>query len=125
MGDITVVKFGGSSLADSNQFKKVKEIVTSDNRRKFVVPSAPGKRYKGDHKVTDLLYMCYQLASHGLNFDEVFNLIKDRYTEISKELDLDVDIEGFLKEIRYNISNGASRDYTADRKSTRLNSSHL
>ena len=115
MGDITVVKFGGSSLADSNQFKKVKEIVTSDNRRKFVVPSAPGKRYKGDHKVTDLLYMCYQLASHGLNFDEVFNLIKDRYTEISKELDLDVDIEGFLKEIRYNISNGASRDYTASR----------
>ncbi|NLL82199.1 MAG: aspartate kinase [Tissierellia bacterium] len=115
MGDTIVVKFGGSSLADSSQFKKVKDIVTSNDKRRFVVPSAPGKRYKGDHKVTDLLYMCHQLASHGLNFDEVFNLIKERYTEISRELNLDVAIEDLLNEIKLNISNGASKDYTASR----------
>ena len=61
MEDIIVVKFGGSSLADGAQFAKVKEIVKSDNNRRYVVPSAPGKRNSKDHKVTDLLYMCTNL----------------------------------------------------------------
>ena len=115
MSNIIVVKFGGSSLANGEQFKKVKEIVTEDKRRRFIVPSAPGKRNSKDHKVTDLLYMCYQLASHGLNFDEVFKIINDRYVEICKELNLEIDIQGSLNEIKNNIRDGASRDYTASR----------
>ena len=67
-----IAKFGGSSLADSAQFKKVRGIVEADAERRIIVPSAPGKRHGKDHKVTDLLYMCHQLASHGLNFDEVY-----------------------------------------------------
>ena len=74
MEEVVVAKFGGSSLADSKQFTKVKDIVTSDKRRRYIVPSAPGKRSGDDHKITDLLYMCYQLASHGINFDEVYTL---------------------------------------------------
>ena len=64
-----VVKFGGSSLADSKQFKKVKDIISSDEARVYVVPSAPGKRSSGDTKVTDLLYKCFDLASASKNFD--------------------------------------------------------
>ena len=63
MKDVIVAKFGGSSLADSKQFVKVKNIVKADERRRYVIPSAPGKRNKKDHKITDLLYMCHQLAT--------------------------------------------------------------
>lgn len=115
MSEIIVAKFGGSSLAEASQFKKVKDIVKSDNRRKFIIPSAPGKRNSKDHKVTDLLYMCYQLASHGLNFDEVFKIIHNRFLEITKDLNLTLDIEAELKEIKNRIKDGASRDYTASR----------
>ena len=92
-----VVKFGGSSLADSSQFKKVKEIVEADKDRRYVVVSAPGKGKNNDHKVTDLLYMCYQLASHGLNFDEVYGIIKDIYKAICEELELTVNIDDILE----------------------------
>lgn len=61
--NIKVVKFGGSSLADAGQFKKVAEIIKSDASRKYVIPSAPGKRFSGDEKVTDLLYECYEHAT--------------------------------------------------------------
>lgn len=115
MNNIIVVKFGGSSLANGAQFKKVKEIISEDERRRFIIPSAPGKRNGKDHKVTDLLYMCHQLASHGLNFEEVFKIIKDRYVEICRELNLEIDIESYLNEIKNNIRDGASRDYTASR----------
>ena len=60
-----VVKFGGSSLASAEQFKKVKEIITAESSRRFVVPSAPGKRFSNDTKVTDMLYGCYDLAAKG------------------------------------------------------------
>lgn len=115
MKDVIVAKFGGSSLADSKQFNKVKEIVMKNEDRRYIVPSAPGKRTTGDHKVTDLLYMCYQLASHGINFEEVFIIIEKRYKDITSELNLDLDIESILKEIKEKVSNNASKDYIASR----------
>lgn len=115
MNEIIVTKFGGSSLADSTQFAKVKEIVKEDPRRRYVIPSAPGKRNKDDHKVTDLLYMCHQLSSHGLNFDEVFNIIEHRYEDICNGLELSVDIDSILNEIKNKIRDGGSRDYAASR----------
>ncbi|MDO5689832.1 MAG: aspartate kinase [Tissierellia bacterium] len=110
-----VVKFGGSSLASGAQFVKVKGIVDADEARRYVVPSAPGKRSSSDHKITDLLYMCQQLASHGLNFDEVFHLISDRYIGIRDELNLDVNIESILEQVKTRIRDGASKDYAASR----------
>lgn len=110
-----VLKFGGSSLADAEQFKKVKEIVLADETRKYVVVSAPGKGKTSKHKITDLLLMCYQLASHGLNFHEVYINIEDTYKAIVSDLALDVDIEKILRDIFLDIQNGASPDYTASR----------
>ena len=110
-----VAKFGGSSLADGAQFKKVKSIVESDKSIGVVVPSAPGKRHGKDHKVTDLLYMCHQLASHGLNFDEVYTIIQDRFTGICSELETGIPIGEILSDIKTRIRDGASRDYCASR----------
>ena len=76
MKETKVVKFGGSSLADAKQFKKVAEIILDDPTRRFVVASAPGKRYVEDIKVTDMLYKCYEMASEGQNFDEQFQMIR-------------------------------------------------
>lgn len=115
MKGVIVAKFGGSSLADSKQFIKVKDIIFSDERRKFIIPSAPGKRHSKDHKITDLLYMCQQLATHGLNFDEVYNIIQKRYEDICKELDLNLDINTILNDIKKKIQDGASKDYAASR----------
>ena len=97
-----VLKFGGSSLADAKQFEKVKKIILEEDERKYVVVSAPGKGTKSKHKVTDLLLMCHQLASHGLNFKEIFVNIEKIYLSIVKDLGLDVDIKKHLKEITKN-----------------------
>lgn len=115
MSNVVVAKFGGSSLADSKQFIKVKEIIASNNRRNYIIPSAPGKRHSKDHKITDLLYMCQQLASHGLNFDEIYNLVQKRFEDICVELNLNLDISSLLKEIKKRIQEGASKDYAASR----------
>lgn len=115
MKSLVVAKFGGSSLADSQQFKKVKEIIEEKPERKIIVVSAPGKRHEKDHKVTDLLYMCHQLASHGLHFEEVFRLIEERFTGICQELNLQTPIKEILDQIREDITKGASRDYSASR----------
>ena len=115
MKDVIVAKFGGSSLADSNQIKKVKNIVISDKRRRFVVPSAPGKRHSKDHKITDLLYLCHQHVQQDLPFDDVFTIIQNRYIEICRELNLKIDIKKYLDEIKEKVANGASADYTASR----------
>ena len=115
MKDIIVAKFGGSSLSESKQFIKVKNIITSDNNRKFIIPSAPGKRHSKDHKITDLLYMCQQLASHGLNFDEIYSLVQKRYEDICEELNLDLNISSILTDIRKHIQEGASKDFAASR----------
>ena len=115
MEDILVAKFGGSSLSESKQFVKVKEIIESDKRRRYVVPSAPGKRFSKDHKITDLLLMCHQLSSHGLNFDEVFSIIEERYRGICNDLELNLNIDEYLKEVKNKIRDGASVDFAASR----------
>lgn len=110
-----VVKFGGSSLADSKQFKKVKDIISSDEARVYVVPSAPGKRSSGDTKVTDLLYKCFDLASASKNFDEPFNEIKSRYQEIISGLNLDLNLDEEFAKIYDKLLNAPERDYSASR----------
>lgn len=115
MDNVVVAKFGGSSLADSDQFIKVKDIIKADGKRKIIVPSAPGKTHKKDHKITDLLYMCYQLASHNLSIDEVFHIIEERFLKICKDLKLDINIEKILEDIKIKIQNKESKDYAASR----------
>lgn len=110
-----VAKFGGSSLADASQFKKVKDIIMSDRDRHYVVPSAPGKRSKGDDKVTDLLYLCYETNQQGKDCAPVFDRIKERYNEIIEVLELNCSLEADYNEILENIKNGASKDYAASR----------
>ena len=112
---IKVTKFGGSSLADASSFRKVKDIVLADSTRTFVVPSAPGKRFPGDEKITDLLYLCYAQASQGLDIDNTFSQIVERYTGMERELELKTGIADELTAIRNNIENGASEDYIASR----------
>ncbi|MDU5261068.1 MAG: aspartate kinase [Clostridium celatum] len=110
-----VTKFGGSSLADSIQFKKVKNIIEGNYDRKYVVPSAPGKRFSKDFKVTDLLYLCHAHVKSGIPLDDVFKLISDRYHTIVTELNLSLDLDHYLNTIKSDIENGASADYAASR----------
>ena len=88
-----VVKFGGSSLADANQFRKVADIIKSDDKRKYVVPSAPGKRFSDDIKVTDMLYKCCELAVSGEDFTNDFQIIKDRYNGIISDLGVNISLD--------------------------------
>ena len=110
-----VVKFGGSSLASAEQFKKVGEIIHADKERKFVVPSAPGKRYPDDTKVTDMLYACYALAEEGKNFKVQLQEIKDRYQEIIDGLGLKLSLEDEFKEIEKKFNEKAGDSYAASR----------
>ncbi len=110
-----VTKFGGSSLADSGQFKKVKSILDLDSARRYVVPSASGKRFKEDTKVTDMLYACQRMAHDGEDYQEVFDKIAARYMDIAEELSLKIDLGAALDEINERIREGASRDYAASR----------
>lgn len=115
MSNIIVTKFGGSSLSDVNQFKKVKGIVLGDERRKYVVPSAPGKRYKEDQKITDLLYLCHANIEQNVEIDYIFTIIEKRFKNLAKELGVDIDIDIELENIKKNIKSGATADYTASR----------
>lgn len=110
-----ITKFGGSSLADADQFKKVKNIVLSNSDRKMVIPSAPGKRHSKDFKVTDLLYLCQSHIESSIPLDDVFDLISNRYKKIVSKLDLSLDIGSYLDKIKKDIENGASKDYAASR----------
>lgn len=110
-----VVKFGGSSLASAEQFQKVGEIIRADKERKFVVPSAPGKRSSDDTKVTDMLYACYALAEKGEDFSEALGKIRDRYQEIIDGLGLKLSLDKEFKEIEKNFRNKAGSDYAASR----------
>ncbi len=110
-----VVKFGGSSLASAEQFKKVGAIIRADEERKFVVPSAPGKRSSDDTKVTDMLYACYDLAKNGGDFRAKLNEIKIRYQEIIDGLGLKLSLEEEFKTIEKNLKEKASADYAASR----------
>ena len=116
MKETKVVKFGGSSLADAAQFRKVADIILEDPARRFVVASAPGKRYVEDVKVTDMLYNCYELASEGEDFEEQFQAIKDRYNGIIDELGLeDFSLDNEFETIKGAFSHMAGRDYAASR----------
>lgn len=110
-----VVKFGGSSLASASQFKKVGEIIRADRERKFVVPSAPGKRSSDDTKVTDMLYACYDLAEKGADFTKELQAIRDRYQEIIDGLELKLSLDKEFKTIEKNFKEKAGSDYAASR----------
>lgn len=112
---LKVVKFGGSSLASAGQYKKVKEIISLDPARKVVVVSAAGKRFKEDHKITDLLYLSDAHIKYGVEVCSIFDMIAERYVEIKTELGLSVDIEKYLDEIREKLSDGVSQDYLVSR----------
>ncbi|MEY8382466.1 aspartate kinase [Christensenellaceae bacterium 44-20] len=112
---ITVAKFGGTSLANTKQILKVKEIIQADEHRRYVVPSAPGKRTPDDEKVTDLLYLLQRSAEYGHDYEMVYNKIRTRFTEIRDGLGLNIKIEEYLKEILEKILAGADADYAASR----------
>ena len=90
---LKVTKFGGSSMADAGQYRKVRDIVLADPERKVVIVSAAGKRNSADHKLTDLLYLCHAHTRYGVACDPIFDMITSRYLEIRDELQLDVDLE--------------------------------
>ncbi len=110
-----VVKFGGSSLASAKQFKKVGDIIRADKARRYVVPSAPGKRNSQDTKVTDLLYTCYEAASTGAAYKKTLNRIKERYEEIIDGLNLNLNLDHEFARIEENFVNKAGSDYAASR----------
>ena len=110
-----VVKFGGSSLADAQHFAQVAKIIKADPTRKYVVPSAPGKRFKDDTKVTDMLYTCYEMVKRHEDIDEYYQLICDRYNGIIKELGLKFDISGELEYVKNALMHRSGRDYAASR----------
>ena len=110
-----VVKFGGSSLASAGQFKKAARIIRADKTRIYVVPSAPGKRYAEDTKVTDMLYSCYGAAIREKDFTEQMEAIKTRYQEIIDGLKLSISLEEEFKTIRENFGKKIGRDYAASR----------
>ncbi len=114
-----VVKFGGSSLASAAQFQKVGRIIRKEESRRYVIPSAPGKRSPDDTKVTDMLYSCYNLAAIGdeseEEFEEQLTMIHERYDEIIKGLGLSLSLDEEFKLIRTNFCKKIGRDYAASR----------
>lgn len=112
---VKVVKFGGSSLASSQQFKKVGEIIHAEESRKYIVPSAPGKRFSDDIKVTDMLYECYTAAVKGKDYKPLLENIKKRYYEIINELGLDLSLEKEFSIMESGFVGKAGRDYAASR----------
>ena len=112
---LKVLKFGGSSLADSSQFAKVKEIVESESAREVVVVSAPGKRNSDDNKITDLLYLVHAHIKYGVAHDGVLSMIKKRYSEIRKGCGLETDIESIIDETFASVNKKTPVDFIASR----------
>jgi len=110
-----VAKFGGSSLADAGQFRKVRDIVLANAGRRCLVASAPGRRDSSDQKVTDLLYRCHDLAAAGQDFSDPFNQIRERFAEIIRDLGLTFDLDGALSQIAQKLKSAPERDYAASR----------
>ena len=110
-----VVKFGGSSLASAEQFTKVKDIICSDSDRRYVVPSAPGKRFSGDTKVTDMLYTCYAAAEQDEDFSDKLANIQARYNEIINGLGLTLSLDTQFEEIASKFAAKAGKEYAASR----------
>lgn len=112
---LKVVKFGGSSLADAEHFLQVKSIIEAEEGRRYVVPSAPGKRYPEDEKVTDMLYECYRLADAEEDITPVFDKIRERYQQIVDGLGIEIDLDTEFATIKWAICHHAGRDYAASR----------
>ena len=110
-----VVKFGGSSLASAKQFKKVGEIIRADKTRRYVVPSAPGKRNSGDTKVTDLLYQMYDAAGDRAKYSVIFKEIRSRFEEIIEGLGLTLNLDDEFRRMEENFVHQIGRDYAASR----------
>ena len=112
---LKVLKFGGSSMADAKQFEKVKSIVQADPARRVVIVSAAGKRFSDDHKLTDLLYLCYAHLKYGVSCDSVFHMIRSRYIEIRDHLELNTDLETEFDALRRKMDAGISQDELVSR----------
>ncbi len=110
---VKVAKFGGSSLADANQILKCKKIIEADPNRRYIVPSAPGKRFSEDEKITDLLYQLHREQNKAGS--AAYQKIRQRYVEIRDELGVSVDIEAHIRIVLENLESGASADYAASR----------
>lgn len=113
--EVKVAKFGGSSLADAAQMKKCADIIKAEPSRRFVVPSAPGKRFRDDVKVTDLLINCFALSAAGGDWLPVFEEVEARYNGMISGLGLELDLSSEFATIKQKLAEGASRDYVASR----------
>lgn len=112
---VKVAKFGGSSVADALQIGKIKNIIENDPDIHYVVVSAPGKRFSDDSKVTDLLYLCKAHIEHNLPYQQIFQVICDRFMAVEVNLGVNVGLKEEFEEIRKNLEAGASADYIASR----------
>ena len=112
---VKVAKFGGSSVADVIQLRKIKEIIKSDPERRYIVVSAPGKRFEGDNKITDLLYLVKTTMENMLPYEQLFQVVCDRYTAVHANLGLDVDMQEAYDEIKNKLRDNPSADYIASR----------
>ena len=112
---VKVAKFGGSSVADALQIEKIKNIVEKDGDIKYVVVSAPGKRFSEDSKVTDLLYLCKTHIEHRIPYEQIFQVICDRFMAAEVNLGVDIDLNSEFDEIRKNLEDNATADYIASR----------
>jgi aspartate kinase len=115
MSEDIVAKFGGTSLADAGQIKKVRDIIRSDGNRRWIVVSAPGKRESSDRKITDLLYLCHSLVQQRLTFDDVFSKIEDRFQNIAEDLETDLALDTLLARVKEEIASAATAEHTASR----------
>ena len=116
---VKVAKFGGSSLSEAKQFKKVRAIVEADKTRRYVIPSAPGKRFGADVKVTDMLYACYDAVSGGADSATEFRPIADRFNGIIADLKLNLDLSDEYNTITQNFAKGAAGGFTSDYAASR------
>ena len=111
-----VVKFGGSSMADAGQYRKIRDILLADPERKVVIVSAAGKRFKNDHKITDLLYLCHAHTQYGVDCSGIFDMIASRYLEIRDELGIKLDLESEFAALKQRLDEKTvSQDELASR----------
>lgn len=112
---VKVAKFGGSSVADGIQLTKTKAIIKADPDRKFIVVSAPGKRFESDNKITDLLYLCQTHMEQNIPYDQVFQVVTDRFAAVKMNLDIDVDLQTHFDAIHEQMKQETTSDYIASR----------
>ena len=111
-----VVKFGGSSMADAGQYRKIRDILMADPERRVVVVSAAGKRFSGDHKITDLLYLCHAHTQYGVDCSNIYEMIRSRYLEIRDELGIRLDLESEFSALKSGLDRKmVSQDELASR----------